>query len=249
MRKQWDLKEFDKINLPTVVNVIGQSFVMDPTEFSKPRGIRLLDMAIYMPGQHFKVPEFIAPYRNVIGACLGSEYKDDPNFLNDHYIYITLDQKIVQKGQTGRRAGAHSDAFISTGLGQVDITLENKDLIAKETGEVSHTYIMSDCAPTEFFRAKFPITADDCETSLKTFDEIAETAEAVKYPSYTLLKLDPYVVHRCSIMNETRHRTFLKVSISRKRYNREGNTINPEFDYSDWTWVPRNWQERNHPTV
>lgn len=249
MRKQWNLKEFDKINLPTIVSWKDGRHIGMVEEFSKPRGLRFLDMAIYMPEQFLKVPKELEPYMDVIATAMASEYKHDPLFLDDHYVYVTLDQKVVEKGNTGRRAGAHSDAFIATGAGQVDITLENKDLILQETGEVSHTYIMSDCAPTEFFRAKFPITSDDCETSLKTFDEIAETAEVVTYPPYTLLQLDPYVVHRCAIMTETRHRTFLKVSISRKRYNREGNTINPEFDYSDWTWVPRNWQERNHPAL
>lgn len=246
MRKQWNLEEFNKVNLP---QVIGK--VISEKNFSEPRGLRYLDMAIYMPGPGFnmKLPEELKPYFWYIWQCCMHEHSIDPNFWRDNYVYVTLDQKMVEEGKTGRRAGAHSDAFIATGAGQVDITLENRDLVAQESGEVSHTYIVSDCAPTEFFNAAFPLTAGDCETSLQTFDEIADKSEVVTYPAYTILKLDPYVVHRCAVLTETRHRTFMKVSISRKRYNREGNTINPEFDYSDWTWVPRNWQERNHPAM
>lgn len=40
-------------------------------------------------------------------------------------------------------------------------------------------------------------------------------------------------------------RTFMKVSISNKKYAREGNTINPLFDYN-WTMKPRD-DKRNHP--
>src|SRR5690606_1180948 len=143
--------------------------------------------------------------------------------------YITIDQKLVAAGKTGRRAGAHSDAYIennSTGE-QIDITRENTKYIAKETGQVSHTYIIYDMFPTEFYNAKFPLIDSTCDSSLSTFNDIAKTAPIITYPNYTLLKLDPYVVHAASTASHTARRTFVKISISRKQYARGGNTINP----------------------
>ena len=66
------------------------------------------------------------------------------------------------------------------------------------------------------------------------------------YPIHTLLRLDPYVVHRASVAETDTYRTFVKVSVSNKKYARMGNTHNDLFDY-DWTMKERNNNERNHP--
>jgi hypothetical protein len=88
----------------------------------------------------------------------------------------------------------------------------------------------------------------DCESSLKTFDEIANSSEVVTYPSYHILKLDPYVVHRSAVCKESGYRTFMKVSVSRKRYARDGNTYNNLFFYDDqWAFKKRYTEDRNHP--
>lgn len=241
-RKLWDIREFSKVNLPEVVCRIN-----DQERFSQNNGIRVLDLPIYMPDQGWRIPKLIArQFMNAIHAAAVCEDKFDGGYMNDHYVYITIDQKTVLAGKTGRRAGAHSDAYIERSNEQVDVTLENADIIAREIGEVSHTYIVTDCLPTEFFDVPFPIEQTECNQVLKTFDEIADRSTPILYPAYTLLRLDPYVVHRCAVCHKDTPRTFVKISFSRKRYNRQGNTHNNLFDYA-WKLEPRYKETRNHP--
>lgn len=238
-RKHWDINEFGSVNLPELVGFVN------PDIFSAFNDIRVLDMPIYMPGQCWKIPTYLSQFYQTISLAIKSE-KRFGDFEKDHYVYITVDQKIVEQGKTGRRAGAHSDAYIESKGAQIDLTHETAPIISKEEGEVSHTYIICDEFPTEFFDVPFYLDDTSCEGSLKTFDEIANSNRAITYPCFALLRLDPYVVHRCAIADRTAERTFVKLSFSRKKYARKGNTINPGFTY-DWEMSARSPHERNHP--
>lgn len=237
-RKLWDIEEFNKTNLPKILE--GR---VNKIKFSKNNNIRVLDLPIHIPGQGWKIPENLSQFNHVVEIMRKHEEKYG---MEDHYVYITVDQKVVSQGETGRRAGAHSDAYIERENVQVDVIAENHDIIEKETDEVSHTYVVSDVFPTEFFEEKFPLKQVDCEGSMKTFNEIVESAKPITYPDYTILKLDPYVIHRSAIADMTKMRTFVKVSFSKKKYSRKGNTVNPEFDYN-WEIKGRSKHERNHP--
>ena len=237
-RKVWDVSEFANVNLPEVVGKV------DPATFAQFNGIRVLDMPIHMPKQGWAIPKELAQFIEPIQLAIQSEMEFGE--LEDYYVYITVDQKVVHEGKTGRRAGAHSDAYIESAGAQVDLTHKTADVIANEGGEVSHTYVICDKFSTEFFDVPFPLTNTSCEGSLKTFDEIADASPAVTYDPFTLLRMDPYVVHRCVICTETTERTFVKISVSRKRYARKGNTVNKAFTY-DWHLSARFPSERNHP--
>ena len=201
-----------------------------------------------MPEQGIRVPNYLpSVFQKIIQCVIDHEecwYGDS----TDHYVYVTIDQKYVEAGKTGRRAGAHSDAYIERDNRQIDITEDSGDVIENEIGEVSHTYVVYDRIPTEFFKARFPLGKVDCESSLKTFDEIANNAEVVTFPKYHILKMDPYVVHRSAVCEQSGYRTFMKVSVSRKRYAREGNTYNDLFHYDEhWNFKNREQENRNHP--
>lgn len=239
MRRPWNVQLFNQVNLPEVIGTVNAD------SFSEQNNIRVLDMPIYMPGQGWAIPGEITQFLETIRLAVMSERRYG-HFEKDHYVYITVDQKVVREGKTSRRAGAHSDAYIEFANQQIDITDKHADVVAQEHGEVSHTYIIYDSVPTEFFNAPFPLVDSSDAGSLKTFDEIAATAPIVTYPTHTLLRLDPYVVHRCAVVPKDHYRTFVKVSISKKKYARQGNTINPEFKY-DWTMGVRSPSERNTP--
>lgn len=225
-RKTWDIREFDKTNLPEIVPAY-----VDPKEFSEFRGIRVLDLPLHMPGQGWKIPGYLEQFTSLITAIESNE--KSYGGIDAKYIYITVDQKTVLEGKTGRRAGAHSDAYIEVHGQQIDVTSEHYDVIANQNGEVCHTYICYDCVPTEFFLDKFPLVDTSHYGSLKTFDDIANASkDIITYPVYHLLKLDPYVVHRCAIVPETCTRTFVKISVSSRQYSRADNTRNPMFNYS-----------------
>jgi hypothetical protein len=237
-RKLWNINEFNKINLPEVV-----SGSVNKLKFSKNNQIRVLDLPIHIPGQGWKIPDYLEQFKHVIDIVVEFEKSYD---MTNYYTYITVDQKIVQKGNTGRRAGAHSDAYIERDNTQVDVVSENHDIIEKEKDEVSHTYVITDKFSTEFFKERFPLIKVDCNSSMRTFNEIAENAEVVTYPEYAILKLDPYVIHRSAIADITTFRTFVKISFSKKKYSRTGNTVNSEFDYN-WKIKDRDDNTRNHP--
>lgn len=233
MREAWDIEKFNNVNLPTVVGEI---------EIPNFNGTRVLDMPIKMAGDYdYRFPNIVKPFASIIIEAIMFE-KNNYGDLKDHYVYVTIDQKVVKKGLTGRRPGAHSDAFIVQNGKQVDVTAETAHLV----DEVSHTYIAYDVLPTEFFENEFPIKSVDCDDVMKTFDEIANESKVVTYPCNTLLMMNPYVVHRSAVSHKDTERTFIKVSISKKKYAREGNTKNPFFNY-DWSLKKRSKETRNHP--
>lgn len=221
-RKKWNLSEFhkDEPHLPDVIDKV-------PDDTFTFKGIRVLDMPIYMPKQGWKIPEELKQFQGLIDLTKKNE--ELFGYQDTHYVYITVDQKVVSKGKTGRRKGLHTDAF----GGQIG-------------EEVTHTYIVSDVMPTVFYNDTFPLSSLDCQTSLEEFKLYAK--RPVYYPCKQLLMLDPYVVHESPYATQDTQRTFVKVSYSRKKYNREGNTINKLFDY-DWEFVPRDANKRNDPSV
>lgn len=239
IRKKWNVNEFNQINLPEVIGSVNPKF----GKFDSMNLVRVLDLPIYMPDQGWCIPDRISQFKEVIDLAVQSEQRF--GFESDHFVYVTIDQKIVKAGKTGRRAGAHSDAFLETENKVVDIDEKSAPLLANESGTVSHTYVIYDRTPTEFFLSKFKLADASCEGSLRTFDEIAETSDIVRFSNFTLLRLDPFVVHRSGVSNETGPRTFMKVSVSTKKYARIGNSINELFDY-DWVMTPRG-DTRNHP--
>jgi hypothetical protein len=238
-RKTWDVSEFNKVNLPDIVGKINPSYA----EF---KGIRVLDMPIYMPKQGWEIPENLYQFMDAIKRVYHYESKYS-TIYDDYFVYITVDQKKVLTGKTGRRAGAHSDAYVEVNNEQFDIKPETMGEIGDRPIEVSHTYIMYDSLPTEFFAVPFPLKDCSDKGSLVTFDRIAEKSIAITYPINTLLKLDPYVVHRCAVnTGPDLYRTFIKISVSKQKYAREGNTINPKFKY-DWVLKARSPHLRNTP--
>jgi hypothetical protein len=220
-RKRWNLSEFQTPHLPVIVGSIN-----DERMFTF-KNIRVLDMPIYMPGQGWCIPPVLEQFLEAIN--LTREHEGLYGYEDTHYVYITVDQKIVQKGSTGRRPGLHTDAF----GGEID-------------EEVTHTYILSDMIPTRFFSDCFPISTLDCQESIDQFKMYAKNP--AYYPCKQLLLLDPYVVHESMPAHMNTQRTFVKISYSRKKYNRTDNTLNELFDYS-WEFIPRDRSKRNDPST
>lgn len=146
----------------------------------------------------------------------------DCNECVNNYIYLTVKHLYVTPSNMGNRPGWHSDGF-----GTDDIN-----------------YIWCDKYPTEFCVQDFNIT-EDCETSLKEMEEQSRVLNLKTYGENILLRLDKYNIHRTPTLGEG-YRTFVKISISKNRYNLKGNAHNYLFDY-DWDMVVRS-DIRNHPS-
>lgn len=140
------------------------------------------------------------------------------------YTYVTAKHIYVSGSDCGNRPGWHSDGF-----GTDDIN-----------------YIWCDRCPTEFAIQPFSLP-EDCENSMMEMEKQFIAGTEVVYPVKTLLRLDPSVIHRTPTNCEPGYRTFVKISVSRDRYNLKGNAHNYGLKYH-WPMVERN-VERNHPSA
>lgn len=241
--KTWDVSAFGEPHLPVTVAALP-----DPEAFSAQRGLRILDMAIYMPGQGWAVPQELKQFTDTVMLAYRHERMINPN-ISRNYVYITVDQKRVEPQTTQRRPGYHSDAYE---------TEETGDAVEGRTAD--NTYIVYDAIPTHFQPGPFPLVGvvdpEDCAAVLAYFDALSEGKPPVHYPLHTMVKLTPFDVHTPAL-NETDKpvdRTFVKIAFSEKPYNLVGNRINdtpgadgkPLLDYSGWEWVGRDPVSRNH---
>lgn len=235
--RKWTVEKFEEENLPVVIGELKNK-----QAFSEQRGMRILDLPIKMPGQGWKIPEELEQFKEIIAMSVDQERMLNPKFDDDYFVYIIIDQKTVVPGENQRRAGYHSDAFVT---GETEVEIDGEEAARL----VDRTYLAFDDLATGFLPGPFPVDVDpeDCEGVLETFKKRAEGKTPVLYPPYTVLRLDPYDVHS-SRTNETAApiiRTFVKISFSRSVYNREGNDINPHFRYN-WSMVPRDPKKRAH---
>lgn len=175
---------------------------------------------IKVPHGALIVPHNLRQFFPIIDAVLA----DEPDRFDDEYVYITAKTLFVAGDYIGNRPGWHTDGFGTDDL----------------------NYIWSDHAPTEFYAGQKFDLPGACDDAMARMEEQARDANLTTYPAKTLLKLDPFVVHRSPVAFDAGMRSFVKVSISRDRYNLEGNSINHGLA-ERWPLVPRH-AERNHPS-
>lgn len=144
---------------------------------------------------------------------------------NDSYMYLTAKRVFVNDEYCGNRPGWHCDGFMSDDLNYIWC---DKDAT-----------VFSGCGEIEL--------TQDHEASMLEMEALVDYGCEVTYPLKTLLRLDQYVIHRCPENCESGFRTFVKISVSKERYNLKGNSINYLLDYGNgWDWKDRK-PERNHP--
>ena len=141
----------------------------------------------------------------------------------DDYVYITAKNMWYEQGGTYNREGWHSDGFMS------DDT----------------NYIWSDREGTEFTGGQYTLTQDH-EVCLHELSMLGEGSGYNCINDKRLVKLDQYVIHRPPLISESGMRGFVKISVSKNKYNLAGNSHNHLLDY-DWDLCDRKLT-RNDPT-
>ena len=138
------------------------------------------------------------------------------------YVYLTVKHLWVTPDNIGNRPGWHTDGF-----GSDDLNI-----------------IWSDKYPTEFCVQDFNLS--EChEKSMQEMEEQAKPENILTYPEGSAILLDKWNVHRSPVIQESGFRTFVKVSISKEKYNLKGNAHNYLFPYN---WEMHDRQAiRNHP--
>lgn len=173
-------------------------------------------MPIVMPHRmDVRVPDNLLCFMPLVDAVIGEVGAED-------YVYLTAKRLFVGPKCIGNRPGWHSDGF----------------------GTNDTNFIWSDSAPTEFCIQEFALS-DDHDISLLQMECQALSENIKTYPICSLLRLDSSMIHRVPNVMQEGYRTFVKISVSRERYNLVGNAHNYLFDY-DWPMVERK-TSRNHP--
>ncbi len=161
------------------------------------------------------IPNNLACFIPLIKAIDGTVDDSD-------YVYITAKKMFVSAQCAANRSGWHIDGF-----GTDDIN-----------------FIWSDSIPTEFCIQDFELS-DDHDISLQQMEQQARAENIKTYPNNSLLGLNSSMVHRVSTLPFEGCRTFMKISISKEKYNLIGNAHNYLFDY-EWPMIERS-ATRNHP--
>lgn len=142
--------------------------------------------------------------------------------FRDSYVYLSAKNLFVSEGKNFNREGWHSDGFM--------------------TDDVN--YVWSDKFPTDFILGEFEILQDD-RASLDQFQLLGESNLIINYENKSIIRMDQFVIHKCGDITESSMRQFVKVSISKDKYDLVGNSHNYLFDY-DWKMRERGL-ERNVP--
>jgi hypothetical protein len=191
---------------------------------------------IFVPNSYSIVlPDNLKQFRPIVDRVT-CDLEDVGCYYAEDLTYIYLTAKTLWVGGGGKnmnRPGWHSDGFGTDDL----------------------NYIWSDRAPTEFLHLD-PLVEipQDCRESMEEMSKLAYGAEALgpidfahtTYPDKHLLRLDQSVIHRAAEDVTPGMRTFVKVSVSKDRYDLIGNSINHDLPASHWPLVERK-AERNHP--
>ncbi len=163
-----------------------------------------------------RIPERLQYLKPVIDSVVQDSREALPDF-SDHYIFLTAKTLYVEPGASGNRPGWHADGYGSNG-----------DL----------SYLWHNMNPTEFAEQTFHDVPDDDIESMLEMERQIDYDAIRTYADCTLLRLDESVVHRVNPEVTKGIRTFIKVSVSRHRYNLAGNSHNYLFDY-DWPLTNR----------
>lgn len=155
----------------------------------------------------------------VLAACKDMDWK-----LFDYYIYLTVKHLYVTPDNIGNRPGWHIDGYLSDDI----------------------NYIWWDKHSPVIAEGEFRLV-EDHEESLHQMNEQACFMDWRTFPDNSFLRLDNTVVHKSPEIAEGCMRAFVKISVSKHKYNLQGNAHNHLFDYN-WQMHSRS-VGRNHPYV
>lgn len=168
-----------------------------------------------LKNQGVRIPERLRFAQDIVMAAILDAEKTLN--MNEHYVYLTAKTLWVEGCFSGNRPGWHADGYGSHG-----------DL----------NYIWHNMNPTEFAVQPFENIPEDDFESMVAMENQIQHDKIVTYPNEHLLRLDESVVHRVNPKIDAGMRTFIKVSISRNRFNLKMNSHNYLFDYK-WTMYDR----------
>jgi len=167
----------------------------------------------------------LKPFDYLVGAsCCDFVAEFGLGRFVESFVYLTAKHLFQGPGGTFNRPGWHCDGFMTDDI----------------------QYIWASCSPTIYSCSHFDLTLDD-ELSMREMEAQHRVGDESWNDPKRLTRLDQYVVHRVAQPEAVELRTFFKLSISKDRYDLEGNSRNYLLDY-DWPMRKRS-MTRNMPQV
>lgn len=182
-------------------------------------------LPVKLPGQLNPIVEDrLEPFMKVGGMCCCDFIADfGLDKFTDSYVYLSVKNMFVSPDSNYNRPGWHSDGFLSDDI----------------------NYIWCNKFPTVFNTSEFNLTKNHT-TSMLEMEKQALPENDFTFLPNELVRLDQYNIHRVADATEKGMRLFVKVSISKDKYNLAGNSHNFELNYN-WEMLDRSL-ERNHPS-
>lgn len=191
-----------------------------------------LDMLVKLPGKTLRLPE---PYASDPGiqaffdACLTFQDTVLAGWRDTRCAYLTVDRRFVAEGSSHRNFGWHFDG------------MQGERYHPKL--EACHQYVVADRLTTEF-------TAEPTDAS--SLDErrhnwfaalgaqVPEHAPIHRPSPLEIVAMSAYQLHRSPVAKtgESGWRTFLRLDVTLKQFDRLGNTLNPVLP-APFAFVPR----------
>lgn len=225
-----DTRAFDyntythEIHSPVIID-LGEPF----PSFDKDREAlpRCLDMPIRLAGEsEYRLPTKWESIREDIEKIITIEERHNPNW-KDYYTYITVDCNPVTVGNQQRHGGLHVDGF-------------QGERITNKT-KITRNYVGTNNGGTQFWEQSFIVADPEKFNVFKGFDLQADGIPFVAVPNYFYF-MDAYTVHESGFAEYDGDRTFFRITYDLKKFDRLGNTHNPNLDY-EWEMVDRNAQD------
>lgn len=169
----------------------------------------------------YRIPRNLSVARGIVRAAENHALNKRGRVFR--YAYVTAKRGTAVPGNPLNRPGWHSDGF----------------------GTEDLNYIWWQGTGTMIANQTFNYIPDNHITSLVEFETQIIDNLIVTPCQQHLYPLDATVVHSAPNVNRPESRQFIKVSLSNKEYNLEGNSHNYDFDYA-WKMVSRD-EVRNDP--
>lgn len=222
----WDLEQF---KVPRQPVRLGHVPADERAAIARPGMPRTLDMPIKFPGSAFRVPPEFAQLRWLIQRVADLEAAVNPDYYDEYYCYMTVDQGPVRAGTLQREAPCHVDGFQGA---RWDPKVR-----------INHTYTVSDVLPTAYYVQPFDFSGLDEARHNFFFEmnrQVAATNSAHEWHAepWELTLMDAYSVHRGAAAEVDTPRTWIRLSFEVRIFDRLGNAHNPLFRYA-WPMHPR----------
>ena len=226
----WDTTAFGRAGrLPVRVFCLDES---EQVELIQPSEIMCQDMPIKFPETDVRLPRALFGIHNLvkevisIDAALFERYDQD-------FAYLSFVQSQVRAGEIQRFSGCHVDGFQGPRL--------------KPKLPIYRTYIITSSDSACYYPHEFQVAnLDDQKDDFNAFFTAkADPEQAFVAQDMAAYLINAYCVHEALPAKVTGSRSFLRISFSRRIYDRLGNTVNPMFDY-DWDYKLRGQRQRLH---